>query len=261
MVDKIEHNKAIAELAKAYSQLKPEERTAENAMLIFNKLNTVNANASKDKLDNVDKIDEYFKDVMGLTVMKGVTKDEFLENIDDWVEDLAAYEAPEPEEKVEMPFKKVDSEKAEELAGKLIKALSCDSWFGDWWGDLWFEDSDRYEEAFELFKAGEDGINAGNIVEVLESAGVAKVERFLYYLDDDQSKTIRSMIKRALVSRAQKLERSGFLSNEALTLILEKANDDDIVKHAGFEDKTSAILDLFANYAIQKDEPKNDDAS
>ncbi len=248
MGDKIERNKNIAVLAQAYLQLKPEERTAEKAMMIFSAFNTNTAGNSKERLDSVDDIDKYFKDINGLNItpMNDVTKDEFLENIDDWAEYFAAYEAPEPEEKVEMPFKKVDTKTAKDLADNLIKALAAETPGGvsmtggiaAWLGDLFTVDTERHDEASMLFGPDEGQINSSNIVEVLKRSRLTSLERVIGYLDDEDALNIRTFISDALTKRADILHQKGFLSKKDVddiasqALILQGAEKDNEFRQA-----------------------------
>lgn len=122
----VERNKQILELVKAYKRLPQDQRTKANALKIFAKFNTNNNGNSKDKLDNVDQIDDYFKNIMGITVMsRPITQEEFLENIDDWVVEFAKYKAPKaPDPEPEKPLNKVDPAKAKTLGKSLINELA-----------------------------------------------------------------------------------------------------------------------------------------
>ncbi len=212
MVDKIPEE--IAKLAKAYNRLPLEKRTETQAMMIFNKLNTVNTNASKDMLDDADKIDEYFKDVMGLSVMNSISKEEFLENIEDWVGELAKYEAPKPTQNAKKPIKYISPSQAETLAEQLQDAAEPDmgnNWLCD---TLAFinDDNERYKRTKKLFNDDGDvnsSINMHNIVEVLDNLDLKEFRYSIYTFDDkDELKMLRT-IKRLLQERIDALTEAG----------------------------------------------------
>lgn len=119
-------NEAIVKAAKAFNRLPDEQKTRANALKIFNFFNTNNTGASKDKLTDADQIDEYFKDVMGLSVMNtSISQDDFVDNIEDWALEMAKYKAPKPKpEPPKQPFAKVDQTKARVLANNLVKAMA-----------------------------------------------------------------------------------------------------------------------------------------
>lgn len=214
MVDSIQE--VIVKLAKAYSRLPDEQRTEERAMMIFEKLNTVNTNASKDMLDDADAIDEYFKDVMGLTVMHSISKEEFMENLDDWVDGFAEYEAPEPKKDPDSktPIKYVSPSQAENLADALQNAAEPDmgnNWLCD---TLAFvnDDNARYKRTKKLFDDAGDvnsTINMHNIVEVLDNLDLKEFRYAIYTFDDkDELKMLRT-IKRLLQERIDALNDAG----------------------------------------------------
>ena len=222
MADDLKINEQIAKYAKAFNDLPPEKHTVENAMKIFDLLNTNRNNASKDRLDDVDKIDDYFKGVMGLSVMNNtISKEDFLENIDDWVGEFAKYEAPKPTPKAaEPPFKKVEAKKAKELADNLLYKLSplgasgsVMAYVADWFGD----DDGRYDDAMALFGPGEDKINQENIVEILNKSKAAELNRVIGLLDGSATEgaeaEIRGMIGVTLQDRIDTLKEKKLITD------------------------------------------------
>lgn len=210
------NNEAIVKAAKAFERLPLTQRTKANALKLFNLFNTNNTNNSKNKLNNADQIDDYFKDVMGLSVMKtSISQEEFLENIDDWVSEFAKYKVPP--KTAEPPYKKVDAKKAQELAKNLVYELAplgATSSVGSWFADLVGDDDGRYDDSLALFGEGEDKINESNIVEVLNYITPSVLNRAIKTLDSDKEPEIRGLIGQALTDRINTLKKAKSITNE-----------------------------------------------
>ena len=216
MVDKAK-NDAIVKAAKAWTRLPFQQRTQEAALRLFAQFNTNNNGTSKDVLNSVDKIDDYFKDVMGMSVIKtGISKQDFIENIDDWAPEFAKYQAPAEKPKPKTPYAKVKDDDATALANDLVYKLAplgntsqLGSFFSDWIGD----DDGRYDESSALFGEGKDKINESNIVEVLNKLTPSVLNRAISTLDEDKEPEIRSFIGQALTDRIDTLKKNNLLTD------------------------------------------------
>lgn len=217
MADELRINEKIAQYAKAFNNLPAEKHTVENAMKIFELLNTNNNNASKDILDDVDKIDDYFKDVMGLSVMNSISKDEFLENIDDWAGELAKYKAPEQKEE-KKPTNILTPVRQSDVVG-LVQGLNRIQPTGgnNWWGDMFGDDDDRAKDAFAMFGVGVDRdgnkpekiIDETNIVEVFDMMDLASFRKSCNLLDDKDEVSMVKLVVSCFRDRIDLLENNG----------------------------------------------------
>lgn len=217
MADELKISADIARYAQAFKNLPPEKRTEEKAMMIFNLLNTNNNNASKDMLDDVDKIDEYFKGVMNLSVMNSISKDEFLDNLGDWAEKFAEYKAPEPKEEVKP--KNVLTPVRQSDAVALVQGLNRIQPAGgnNWWGDAFGDDDGRAKDAFSMFGVGVDSdgnkpekiIDETNIVEVFDMMDLASFRKSCNLLDDKDEVSMVKLVVSCFRDRIDLLENNG----------------------------------------------------
>lgn len=218
-----QRNENIVKAAKAFNRLPDEQKTRTNALKIFALFNTNNAGDSKDKLTDADKIDDYFKDVMGLSVMNtSISQDDFVDNIEDWVSEFAKYKAPKPKKEPKTPITYVPASQAENLADQLQDAAEPDmgnNWLCD---TLAFDNDDdaRYKRTKKLFDDNGDPnlkINMHNIVEVLDNLDLEEFRYAIYTFDDkDELKMLRT-IKRLLQERIDALTEAGIAVPDAAT--------------------------------------------
>lgn len=210
---KIERNKQILEYVKAYNKLPENQRTRANALKIFNMFNTNNAGASQAKLDNVDDIDDFFKNIMGITVMsQAISKDEFLENIDEWAIEFAKYKAPAPKKETPAakPIPKIDSSTVLILSDALSSAITPE-YGNNWWGDMFSDDDTMAANVKALFVNSGDGspyINAQNIVEVLDQLDLKAFRKSCNLLDDKDETAVLKLVTTLVRERINNLKKA-----------------------------------------------------
>ena len=218
MVDKT-RNDAIVKAAKAWSRLPLKDKTEATALRLFAQFNTNNNGNSRNVLNDVDQIDDYFKDVMGMSVIKtGISKQDFIENIDDWAPEFAKYQAPKEEpKKTLITLKRTDiMSLADDLKQKIEPPQGNTAW-GDTFA--WDEDDDvRGGRTKDMFKKGI--INKTNIVELMDTIDLKEFRLSCYFLDSGDESIILTNIKNLIHDRVSYLEQNG--------VKIEKADKDKI---------------------------------
>lgn len=247
-------NDEIVKLAKAYNRLPAEKRTETQAMMIFNKLNTVNTNQSKDRLDDVDKIDDYFKDVMGLSVMNSISKEDFLENIDDWVGELAKYEAPKPKEepKGKTPIQGVSRATIANISGQLVNHIQPSAG-NTAWGDFWGDDDARARDSFAMF--GDDPkthINEHNIIEVLDNIDLKEFRLSCYFLDDKDETKMVKLVVGLVRDRVALLEKNGIKVDPKVNKALNNIDATSGRKQDNFATNMNIAINLLRDVGVNK---------
>lgn len=253
MADDVKINQEIVRLSKAFKSLPAEERTVENAMKIFDKFNTNNANSSKDRLDSVDKIDDYFKGVMGLDI-RNVSKEYFLDNIGDWVGEFAKYKAPNPPEdpKGKTPIQSVSRAAAANIASQLVSSIQPE-YGNNWWGDMWGDDDLRAKNSFALF--GDDPkthINAHNIIEVLDSVDLKEFRYSCYCLDDKDETAMVKLVVGLIRDRVALLEKNGIKVDPKVNQALNSVDATSGDKRANFANNINIAINLLRDVGVKK---------
>ncbi len=219
--DKIQKNKDIAKAAAAYNRLPLTQKTKANAKIIFDYLNTNQTGASKISLDNLDEMDQYFKDVMGFSPLKNsVSEEEFYQNIGLWAESFAAYKPKEP--KPVIPYSSATQNTI--IATNLKKALTPDGGFSRW-GDFWGNDDVRAKAAYAMFGSQANQINVNNIIEVLDASNLGDIRTGCYYLDNDDEVALVKLFVAHVRDRADLLKKNGIeLDYAAVDQYLKNVN-------------------------------------
>lgn len=253
MTDELKVNQEIVRLSKAFKQLPHEERTVENAMKIFEKFNTNNANSSKDRLDSVDKIDDYFRGVMGLDI-RTVSKEYFMDNIGDWVGEFAKYEAPKPKEepKGKTPIQSVSRATIANISGQLVNHIQPSAG-NTAWGDFWGDDDDRARDSFAMF--GDDPkthINEHNIIEVLDNIDLKEFRLSCYFLDDKDETKMVKLVVGLVRDRVALLEKNGIKVDPKVNQALNNIDATSGRKQGNFATNMNIAINLLRDVGVNK---------